>query len=120
MRLLSFVTVLGLLAGCNGDHGLVPVDPSYAAEVQPILNARCVGCHSATGPSGSYSLTSRAGALGNGSDSVPNVIAGRADSSKLYLRITTEPPLMPQGGPQLDTVSTGTIRNWIDKGAKDN
>jgi hypothetical protein len=99
----------------------VPTDPSYANDVQPIFNASCLSCHSGTSPSGGYSLASRAGALGNGSDTVPNVIPNSADSSKLYRRVVgTEAPQMPLGQAPLDTVKTATIRNWIDKGAKDN
>jgi mono/diheme cytochrome c family protein len=120
MRLLP-VVLLVALAGCAGTGGLVPADPSYATDVQPVFDHSCVGCHGAASPSGSYSLASRAGALGPGSDSIPNVIAGRADSSKLYRRLTgIETPRMPLGGAALDTVSTGTVRNWVNKGAKDN
>jgi len=110
-----------LLLACRGTPGPVPADPSYAADVQPVFNSNCISCHGATAPSGNYSLTSRAGALGTGSDSIPNVIPGSAGSSKLYLRVTgDEAPRMPQGGAPLDSVETGTVRNWIDKGAKDN
>jgi len=110
-----------LLSACEPAARLVPADPSYAADVQPVFNRSCIGCHSAASPAGDYSLTSRAGALGPGADSVPNAVAGDAGASRLYLRITgAETPLMPQGGPPLDTVETGTVRNWIDKGTKDN
>ena len=38
------------------------------------------GCHGGASPAGNYSLTSYAGALGNGADSTPNVIPGNAGS----------------------------------------
>ena len=110
-----------VLLGCTTAPSEVPADPSYAADVQPIFSANCVTCHGASSPSGGYSLTSYAGTTGPGSDTVPNVIPNSADSSKLYRRVTgTETPKMPLGQPALDTVKTATIRNWIDKGAKNN
>jgi mono/diheme cytochrome c family protein len=108
-------------AACTTTPSSVPADPSYAANVQSIFNANCVTCHGNASPTGSYSLTSRAGALGIGSDTIPNVIPNSAASSKLYRKLTgIETPQMPLGGTPLDTVKTATIRNWIDKGAKDN
>ena len=110
-----------VLLGCTTAPSDVPVDPSYANDVQPIFSANCITCHGTSSPSGGYSLTSYAGTTGSGSDTVPNVIPNSADSSKLYRRVTgTETPTMPRGQPALDTVKTATVRNWIDKGAKDN
>jgi mono/diheme cytochrome c family protein len=118
--LLPAVLALGFL-GCETAPSDVPVDPSYATDVQPIFSANCITCHGTSGPSGDYSLTSRAGTLGGGSDTVLNVIPGAADSSTLYRKIKgIETPQMPLGQPALDTVKMGTVRNWINKGAKDN
>lgn len=109
------------LVGCTTAPSTVPADPSYATDVQPVFDGSCITCHSGGAPSGAYSLTSRAGAVGAGSDTVPNVIPDNAASSKLYRRISgVETPQMPPGQAPLDTVKTATIRNWIDKGAKDN
>jgi mono/diheme cytochrome c family protein len=117
---LALAMLLALL-GCTTAPSDVPADPSYSSDVQTIFNSSCVTCHGGAAPSGSYSLTSRAGALGAGSDTVPNVVPNDAASSKLYRRISgTETPQMPPGQAPLDTVKTSTIRNWIDKGAKDN
>ena len=101
----------------------VKTDPSYAADVKPILTASCAtsGCHAGAAAAGSYDLTTHAGALAGGTDTLPNVVPGQADSSKLYLRIAGyETPQMPQGGTPLDDMKAATIRNWINKGAKDN
>lgn len=109
------------LLGCTTTPSDVPSDPSYSTDIQPIFNSSCITCHSDAAPSGAYSLTGRAGAIGVGSDTVPNVVPNDAASSKLYRRIAgTEAPQMPQGQAPLDTVKTAAIRNWIDKGAKDN
>jgi len=92
-------------------------DPSYATDVRPVFNTNCVSCHSGAAPAGSYDLSSRAGALGDGSDTVPNVVPGDAVSSLLYRRL--DEGTMPPSGP-LDLMDVTTVRNWIDKGAKDN
>ncbi len=110
-----------VLLGCTTAPSDVPVDPSYATDVQPIFSANCVTCHGTSSPSGGYSLTSYAGATGPGSDTVPNAIPNSTDSSKLYRRVTgAQPPQMPLGQPALDTAKIATIRNWINKGAKNN
>jgi mono/diheme cytochrome c family protein len=109
------------ITGCKTAPSEVPGDPSYATNVQPIFDGNCVTCHGGASPSGGYSLASRAGATGNGSDTIPNVVPNSADSSKLYRRVTgDETPQMPIGQSALDTVRTATVRNWINKGAKDN
>ena len=123
MRLFILVPAILILAlpGCTTAPSEVPADPSYATDIQPIFSANCITCHGGASPSGGYSLTSRAGATGPGSDTIPNVVAGSADSSKLYRKVKgIETPQMPLGQPALDTVKTATIRNWINKGAKDN
>ena len=123
MRLFILVPAILILAlpGCTTTPSEVPVDPSYASDIQPVFNAHCISCHGSSSPPAGYSLTSFAGATGSGSDSVPNVVPNSADSSKLYRRITgTETPQMPSGQPALDTAKIATVRNWINKGAKDN
>ena len=63
----------------------------------------CTGCHDATGSAGAgYSLTSRANALGNGSDSNPNVVANNPWASLLFVKVwgqsATFPTTMPARG----------------------
>lgn len=123
MKFLPFAlaTAMLVLSGCTTTSSSVPADPSFATDIQSIFNGNCITCHGNASPSGGYSLTSYAGATGNGSDSIPNVIAGSADSSKLYRKVKgIETPQMPLGQPPLDTVKIATVRNWIEKGAKNN
>jgi ubiquinol-cytochrome c reductase cytochrome b subunit len=114
------IAALSLLLACAGPSA-VPQHPHFAADVLPVLNANCAGCHGATAPDGNYSVTSHAGVLGVGTDSTPNVTTGQPDSSLIYQRITgAATPQMPLGGVPLDTVESGTVRNWIADGAQDN
>jgi mono/diheme cytochrome c family protein len=117
MRYLLALAFLVLLAGC--DQGApINTDPSYQDDIQPIFTANCVGCHSGAVPSGDYDLSSRTGCLGDGSDTIANVLAGSADSSRLFQML--DQGLMPKNAPALDQAKIALVRNWINKGAKDN
>ncbi len=119
MRAIAVLTIFMAL-GCHNSEQ-VKTDPSFADDIQPVFNNSCISCHNATENAGSYNLTSYSLAMGNGTDSIPNIIAGNADSSLLYERITGMiTPQMPLGGTPLDAMEEATIRNWINKGAKDN
>jgi mono/diheme cytochrome c family protein len=121
VKFLALLPALLAVIGCTTAPSEVPADPSYAADIQTIFNNHCIQCHGNSGPPAGYSLTSHAGATGNGSDSIPNVITGNADSSKLYRKVKgLETPQMPYGQPPLDSVKLETIENWINKGAKNN
>jgi mono/diheme cytochrome c family protein len=118
MRLLVLLSACLLYGACDSTpSNQVKADPSYSADIQPIFNAHCVACHSGSGSSGNYDLSTRAGALGTGSDSLPNVIAGDAMLSLLFTRL--DAGTMPPSG-RLDTVDIFNVRNWINQGAKDN
>lgn len=112
LRALSIAFVL-LLSAC----GDAPAgDPTYSGEIQPLFNAKCVSCHIG-GSSGSYDLNSYAGTMGAGSDSVPNVIAGRPDSSLLYTKVADG--AHPVSSP-VDSTQLRRMRTWIEKGALNN
>jgi mono/diheme cytochrome c family protein len=117
----AILVALLLAVACKTNPPDVPADPSFAGDIQTIFNSHCISCHGNSSPPAGYSLTSHAGALSNGSDTIPNVIAGSADSSKLYRKVKgIETPQMPYGQPPLDSVNLEVIQNWINKGAKNN
>ncbi len=121
MKLAVLMSVVLVLVGCTTPSSQVPADPSFASDIEPIFSQYCLSCHTAGNPEGSYALDSYAGALGGGTDTIPNVIPGNADSSLLYRRVAgIQLPQMPLGGAPLDTSRIATIRNWIDQGAKNN
>ena len=118
MRLLVLVSACLLFAACdNTPPNQVKDDPSYSSDISTIFNVHCVACHSGSSPNGSYRLDSRAGAMGTGTDSTPNVIGGAATVSLLFLRL--DAGTMPPSG-RLDTADIANVRNWINQGAKDN
>ena len=116
------------------------VAPSFARDVQPILDRRCatVGCHVATPPN-SYPLleagTARASLVDQPSRNVPSLMLVRAsDVTASYLarkvlgkRIVDRTAPMPQGCPRtppldgcLTPAEQTTIIAWIAAGAPAN
>jgi hypothetical protein len=125
MKAIALLFTALLIAGCGGQPAQTRASDataSFAKDIQPMLNQSCMPCHAGGKDArGSYDLTSYAGTMGNGLDSIPNTIPGNADSSILYLRLTgAVPPQMPKGRPALNAGQLATIKKWIDQGAKNN
>lgn len=133
-RRLAVVLAVSVVAvGCS-DRGTEP-EPgggggvgsvSYAADVQPVWNAQCVGCHGAGGSGGLdlRSPDSRTNLVGAASANWTGelVVPGEPENSVLYLKLTGAPGVgdrMPQGG-TLDADALETVRRWIADGAPDN
>ncbi len=121
MRTSAMVLLTCLFVGCG--HKSV----SYQTDIQPVLNQRCVQCHSAQNPSASIVLT--------GYDSLmsakvtkwkkPIVVAGNASESWLYLSCGTTQshfrmPPDTLGLVALNDKEIELIGRWIQDGAKNN
>jgi predicted CxxxxCH...CXXCH cytochrome family protein len=61
----------------------VPACTDWNTDVGPLAAANCASCHSGSMPAGQYDLTTYLGALGDGSNSTPNAIAGDPTSRVL-------------------------------------
>lgn len=134
----AFLAVLAVLSlsGCGGDSPAateppptVKEDPSFAADIQSVFSGRCIssGCHNA-GAAGGLTLLqgqSYASLVNVASTQEPGktrVIPGDAANSYIVIKLEgrqTSGGRMPLGG-TLDSNSIQNIRNWIDKGAKNN
>jgi mono/diheme cytochrome c family protein len=130
MTVLRFSAVLILSAfiftGCD-DQGDPVTPPStgttevkFSTDIQPMLTSKgCVGCH---GSNGGLSVASVASLLAGGNHG-PAVVAGKADSSNIVLKLRGTAPFgarMPQGGPYLSTAEIKKFEDWINAGAKNN
>jgi hypothetical protein len=93
---------------------VVPEGVSFQADVQPILDARCVFCH---GDSGGLSLASYSGII-EGGRSGPVLIPGDPSNSRLILYV--ESGYMPLRRPPLSPAQIRTLANWIASGVPDN
>jgi len=118
-QLLGIVSWLGGLAcviPVTADETPPPVD--YAAQVRPLLKARCVACHGALKQSAGLRLDTAA-ALLRGGDSGAAVVAGDSTRSLLLERISAAESAerMPPEGEPLSAEQVRLIRDWIDAGA---
>ncbi len=135
LSVLTILFTLMILSGCNYsssspsgpsdgskcEGGMVPEQPSYLMNVQPIFDANCnfAGCHGSNPPSGLL-LTSYQNLM-QGGVSGPPVIPGDAENSLLVKRIEGRiQPGMPLNRDPLCEFEIQMIRKWIDQGALNN
>ncbi len=119
---------------------------TYAADIKPLIDANCLGCHGANRPSGGLNLSTlegiMAGARGRGG-TTPVVEVGKSADSALVKSVSRLDPrtAMPRpprgrgpGGPgggtnaaaaptapqphNFTAEEVGLVRAWIDQGAK--
>jgi hypothetical protein len=92
---------------------VVPESVSFQADVQPVLDARCVFCH---GNSGGLSLASHPGII-EGGNSGPVLVAGDPSNSRLIRYV--ESGYMPLRRPPLSPAQIQTLANRIASGVPD-
>ena len=91
---------------------------SFAEDVMPIFEAKCVPCH---GSMGGWEGTTYDAVMNSG-DNAPTVIPGDIENSILAQKITdtqTYGALMPPGG-KMTNSEIQVILDWISAGALDN
>jgi hypothetical protein len=89
----------------------------FRDRVAPILEERCIYCHSGSEPKGGLSLISAAN-IEKGGESGPVVVAGQPDDSLLYAYVAGDAPQMPKDGKPLSASEVAAIRQWIENGAQ--
>lgn len=147
-RVLALTFSTAFFMACGGDSGTGPpangdddgnggtqreikADPGFAAVVQDIFDRKGCSASSCHGSAQSGDLDLRAGsAHGNlvnvqavGEPSRIRVIPGNAQNSYLVIKLEGRQSFggqMPLGGSPLDNIDLTNVRNWIDKGAKNN
>ena len=89
---------------CNSEN------VSFSAEVKPLIDNHCKGCHSGESPSGNVKL--------DGYDNIKE----KADDGRLYGAISWANGYkqMPKDQNQLDDCTLDKIKSWIDNGALNN
>ncbi len=93
--------------------------PDFARDIQPIFEARCTGCHSATATMGSLNLESWQDMMKGGNNGQV-VVPGKAMESTLYLSLIGKTPAigrMPFSNEPMPEGEIETIGQWIDQGA---
>lgn len=92
---------------------------SFAADISPILEARCAipGCHAAAGGAAGLDL-SQYDTFKKGGNNGPAFVAGDGDGSLVVKRINGGG--MPPIPPALNDEEIQLFIDWIDEGAEDN
>lgn len=115
---------VGLSVGLGGwvpaeaaDAPAVNAAVDFETQVRPILQARCLSCHSRGKYKGGLSLETRAQLLKGGEEG-PAAVVGKAHESLLLklVRGEEEGRRMPEKGPALDAGQIDVLKAWIDQG----
>ena len=90
----------------------------FERQVRPIIEDRCLECHSQDKRKGGLSLATYADALDGGRNG-PAIRPGNSARSILIHRVTgAVEPQMPKDEDPLTPAQTTLIRRWIDQGAR--
>lgn len=83
---------------------------TFSATIKPMLDTKCVGCHSATSPGGNINL------------STYTAVRTVALNGKLYGSIAHQPGFsaMPKSGTKLSDCEITQVQRWIAAGALNN
>jgi formylglycine-generating enzyme required for sulfatase activity len=87
----------------------------FNAQVRPVLERACLGCHNAQRPLGQVQLQTRE-SLQRGPVNRPVLTPG--DPAKSSLFISAYSGAMPPGGPKLTAAELDALRGWIAEGAQ--
>src|SRR5687768_6310698 len=92
----------------------------YNADVKPILNKHCMGCHGGVKKAGDVSFLFEHEMLEPGKSGKIPVVRGDADASEMIRRILTDDPdeKMPKNGTPLKEEEIDILKKWINQGAK--
>jgi hypothetical protein len=111
--LMSLCCVLIPLVACGAE---ARPEPTFEAQVRPILKAHCWQCHGEEEQPEAGFDARLARFLVKGGESGPAVVAGNHAESLLYQRVAAGE--MPPSGKKLSAADQQVIARWIDAGAK--
>ena len=120
--LTTLLVLLVPMAGLAQQRALPPaadVKVDFAKDIGPLLENRCLGCHSAQLQSNGLRLDSRE-ALLTGGYTGPAIRPGDSAGSKLIHLVAglEKGIVMPLDGDRLTAHQVGLLRAWIDQGAE--
>ena len=98
--------------------GLSQEKVDFLKEVQPILTAKCLACHSGDAPQAGLKVHTRDDLMKGGATG-PAIVPGQGEDSLLVAKMEGKKGMrMPPSGPPVDAAVIERIRLWIDQGAK--
>lgn len=91
---------------------------SFTRQVKPILESKCLACHSGDSAPWGFSLESRELAFAPGT-SGPRIVPGKPEHSVILALASTHKnvAVMPLVGKPLTAAESHTLRQWIVEGA---
>src|ERR1051326_165623 len=94
----------------------------FDRDVKPIFESTCFRCHGPERPKARFRLDNRESALAGGENNKDDIVPGDSAKSKLIhyvARLVEDMEMPPPGkGEALTREQIGTLRAWIDQGAK--
>ncbi len=139
LKVKIFISVIVLFLGlsafsCKKGGSEVPEtvksDPSFAADIQPIFSNNCAlsNCHNSTAQAGlillqGQSYSNLVNILSTQEPNRMRVLPSDAANSYLVIKIEGNQTVgvrMPNGRSPLSSVQIQNIKNWINRGAKNN
>ncbi len=112
LRILALILIIAAAVPARADDEL-------AAQAYAILQTRCLECHGLEKKRGDLRLDSRDAVLKGGESGEPSLVAGNADDSALFYRVTTddEKERMPSKADPLPAAEIAVLKAWIEAGA---
>ncbi len=99
-------------------------EASYARDIEPVIQWRCVSCHAVGGEGSDKSglnLTSYDALMAGTSQGGNLIVPGSPTTSSFMVMVTRKDHLrMPFGAPPLSDDEVRVIKAWIEQGAKNN
>lgn len=123
MLLALPLMILGI-SGCyyDNEEELYPASAecvtenmSYASDIWPVIDSRCVGCHGGASPAGDIPLE-------NYDDVAASAAIGEGNYGSLYGAISyaSGNSPMPKGSDKLSDCTISKFKAWIDQGSQNN
>jgi uncharacterized membrane protein len=135
LKITIFVLMIGLLSACGSQSANTPTSPSqatqpaaqsqnaqagtvsFAHDILPILQSRCVNCHGQERVEKNLNLKTYTDMM-QGSENGPVITPGNAADSKLVEMIVNQK--MPKRGPKLTPPQVQLFTEWVNQGAPNN
>ena len=92
----------------------------FKKDIKPLLESRCVSCHSSSKQKGDLNLSSLLAST-KGGDSGPAIIPKNTDESLLIERISlphNDEEIMPPKGAPLNSEEIALFKKWVENGAQ--
>jgi uncharacterized protein DUF1553/uncharacterized protein DUF1549/cytochrome c len=111
----ALATILVFLIGFQCSFvAQVSQAPTFESAILPVLEARCIACHSGQTPQAQLNLQTKSAIIAGGK-SGRAIVVGSSEKSLLVEKVVSGS--MPPAGEKLTGTEIALIRLWIDKGA---